>query len=53
MLDHCVLATDVACRLASDCRSAETCYLTGLSAGPRGNEELRAICLPLHGGPEE
>lgn len=48
VLAHCVISRLAACARDGDCREG-TCVLTGLSAGARGNEDMRAICLPLRG----
>lgn len=51
VLDHCVLAHNAACRSRHDCKGSESrCMLTGYSADPRGNRELRANCVSPGGG---
>jgi hypothetical protein len=52
VLDHCVPAREAECRSASDCAPGELCVLSGYSAGPRGNEQMRAYCLSSSGGSE-
>ena len=53
VLDHCVLASMVGCRSRVDCDPEHLCILTGYSAGPRGNDDLRAICSSESGGREQ
>jgi hypothetical protein len=43
VLDHCLLARMVTCRSQSDC-GADLCILSGLSADPRGNLDMRSLC---------
>jgi hypothetical protein len=41
------------CRRRSDCSGDALCILSGYSADPRGNGEMRAECLRPVGGVEE
>ena len=45
MLDHCVLADQVACRVAKNCGGQDQCVLTGYASDPRGNSSMRAVCM--------
>ncbi|MCB9649703.1 MAG: hypothetical protein H6730_24360 [Deltaproteobacteria bacterium] len=54
VLDHCVLDSNVSCRHRADCGEDALCVLSGLSAGVRGNAEMRAYCQSnTLGTPEE
>jgi hypothetical protein len=44
VLDHCLLEQNVECRSYTDCPEGYQCILSGLSADPRGNGEMRAYC---------
>ncbi len=43
VLDHCVLRQLAACRTRKDCGDS-LCLLTGLSADPRNNGDMRSLC---------
>jgi hypothetical protein len=49
-LDHCVRSDLAGCRARRDCAAGEFCVLSGYSADPRGNGEMRASCLAAAGG---
>jgi hypothetical protein len=53
-LDHCVRSELADCRRRADCAATGAdarCVLTGLTGGePRGNSEMRAVCLAARGG---
>jgi hypothetical protein len=53
VLQHCILETKVGCRSRASCKTKELCILSGYSAGPRGNEDLRSYCNPFRGGREQ
>jgi hypothetical protein len=44
VLDHCLLRKNVSCRHRRDCDGGDTCMLTGLSPGARGNSDMRVVC---------
>jgi hypothetical protein len=53
VLGSCVLAEKVECDSRTDCDEGELCVLTGYTAGdPRGNGDMRAVCLGSDGGNE-
>lgn len=45
VLDHCVLKDLATCRSRSDCARGSMCLLSGYTAKPRGNEEMRSFCV--------
>jgi hypothetical protein len=57
VLEHCLRRELANCRSSGDCGGEERCLLSGYSSDPRGNADLRAICLEDRGGrievPEE
>lgn len=50
VLDHCLIAANVACRSRGDCPSEILCQLSGYSSDPRGNRNLFSRCRPSSGG---
>lgn len=53
VLEHCVRARFTECKSRDDCPAEQLCILSGVSPGPRGNEEMRAYCLPHSGSSGE
>jgi hypothetical protein len=49
-VQHCVLTRLSDCRSRRDCASGELCVLSGYSADPRGNADMRSYCLAPQGG---
>lgn len=49
-LDHCVRQDLATCRTRRDCAAGILCILSGYSADPRANEQMRAYCLNPEGG---
>jgi hypothetical protein len=44
--DHCLVAANVSCRTTRDCRGdAAACIFTGYSEDPRGNAEMKSVCV--------
>ena len=52
VLDHCLRAEQVTFRGRADCAIGQLCVLSGYSADPRGNADLRSSCLTPVGGRE-
>ncbi len=51
VLDHCVKQDKVECRRNAECGGpSKACILSGYSAGPRGNETMKAYCLDTASG---
>lgn len=45
VLNHCVPAKAVECRVRADCKQGQLCTLTGYTGGdPRANSDMRAVC---------
>lgn len=53
VLEHCVRNENADCRRRADCEGDALCVLTGYSTGPRGNEDMRSMCLAPTGGVDE
>ncbi len=53
VLDHCILASNVACVSVKSCAAGELCILTGYDNTPRGTRSTRSICISPHGGTEQ
>ncbi len=45
VLQHCLKQELVTCVGRADCEAGEKCILSGVSAGPRGNETMSSSCL--------
>lgn len=45
VLDHCVVKELVSCRRRVDCDRNSLCILSGYTAKPRGNEQMRSLCV--------
>ena len=52
VLDHCVLKDLAACRSRADCARESLCILSGYTAKPRGNENMRSFCIDPQSGAE-
>ena len=50
VMDHCLLQSLVECRLTKDCTAGSTCIMSGYSEGPRGNADMRSLCVDPRGG---
>lgn len=50
VLDHCVRQEFIGCRTRADCHQDSLCILSGYSDGPRGNIEMKALCMETSGG---
>lgn len=49
VLDHCVRTENVGCRRKADCPGDEACVLSGYTPSTRGNEDMKAECVPTTG----
>lgn len=53
VLERCLLEELVGCVTDQDCDAGEVCLLSGVSPGPRGNQDLHSYCMSERSGFEQ